>query len=103
MRPEQWQCFKRAAKRAGPVGHPATKPAALIVDSPWIPGYVGVSHLDYYLDPELWFQANLRIVREFSDIVLIPSWWVEYGMAMEPSLIAGASSRWKEAAPPRRH
>jgi uroporphyrinogen decarboxylase len=81
MRPEQWQCFKKAAKQAPD----ATTPVALIVDSPWIPGYLGVSHLDYYLDPEVWFQANLRILREFSDIIMIPSWWVEYGMAIEPS------------------
>lgn len=81
MRPEQWQCFKKAAKRIAS----ATTPVALIVDSPWIPGYIGVSHLDYYLDPEVWFQANLRIAREFSDIIPLPSWWVEYGMAIEPS------------------
>jgi len=81
MRPDQWQCFKKAAKQAPD----ATTPVALIVDSPWIPGYIGSSHLDYYLDPELWFQANLRIAREFPDIILFPSWWVEYGMAIEPS------------------
>ncbi len=58
---------------------------ALIVDSPWMPGYLGISHLDYYLDPEVWFQSNLRILKEFPDVILFPSWWVEYGMAIEPS------------------
>jgi uroporphyrinogen decarboxylase len=24
-------------------------PMALIVDSPWIPGYLGIKHMDYYL------------------------------------------------------
>jgi uroporphyrinogen decarboxylase len=81
MRPEQWQCFKKAAKQVPG----ATAPVALIVDSPWIPGYIGVSHLDYYLDPELWFQTNLRLQKEFPDVILFPSWWVEYGMAIEPS------------------
>jgi uroporphyrinogen-III decarboxylase len=81
MRPDQWQCFKQAAKRAAN----ATTPVALIVDSPWIPGYIGVSHLDYFLNPEVWFQANLRIAREFPEVILFPSWWVEYGMAIEPS------------------
>ena len=95
MRPEQWQCFKRAAKRAPN----ATTPVALIVDSPWIPGYIGVSHLDYYLDPELWFQANLRIIREFSDIILLPSWWVEYGMAIEPSAFGSRIHFWKDQPP----
>jgi uroporphyrinogen-III decarboxylase len=81
MRPEQWETFKQAAKRRPG----ARTPVALIIDSPWIPGYIGVSHLEYYLDPELWFQANLRILREFPEIIFFPSWWVEYGMAIEPS------------------
>jgi uroporphyrinogen-III decarboxylase len=83
MRPEQWQAFKKAAKRQPGAG----MPVALIVDSPWIPGYVGISHLDYYLDPEAWFQANLRVHRDFPDIIFFPSWWVEYGMAIEPSAL----------------
>jgi uroporphyrinogen decarboxylase len=81
MRPEQWQLFKQAANFAGG----AEVPVALIVDSPWIPGYVGVSHLDYFLDPEVWFRANLQVVRDFPDVICFPSWWVEYGMAIEPS------------------
>lgn len=81
MRPEQWETFKKAAKRCPGAG----TPVALIIDSPWIPGYLGISHLDYFLDPELWFQANLRIMREFPEIIFFPSWWVEYGMAIEPS------------------
>lgn len=81
MRPEQWQAFKAAAKgiSADPI------PLALIVDSPWIPGYLGISHLDYYLKPDVWFESNLRVAREFTDVIPFPSWWVEYGMAIEPS------------------
>jgi uroporphyrinogen decarboxylase len=81
MRPDQWRDFKRAAKREPGAG----VPLALIVDSPWIPGYVGISHLDYYFDAQAWFQANLRVEREFPEIILLPSWWVEFGMAIEPS------------------
>ena len=81
MRPEQWQLFKKAAKRQ-PVERP---PVALIVDSPWIPGYCGINHLDYFLDPEVWFQANLHVHQDFPDVIMFPSWWVEYGMAIEPS------------------
>jgi len=95
MRPDQWQSFKKAAKRASD----ATAPVALIVDSPWIPGYVGVSHLAYYLDPEVWFQANLKIVREFQDIILFPSWWVEYGMATEPSAYGCRTHFWADRTP----
>lgn len=88
MRPDQWHHFKKAAKRAGPL----TPPLALIVDSPWIPGFLGISHLDYYLDPEVWFQANLRIHRQFPDVIFVPSWWAEYGMAIEPSAIGARVS-----------
>lgn len=41
MRPDQWKVFKLAAK--GKL--PGEVPVALIVDSPWIPGYTGVGHL----------------------------------------------------------
>src|SRR5512141_1781693 len=61
MRPEQWETFKRAAR----LEKLDEIPMALIVDSPWIPGYLGIAHMDYFLDPELWFQANLKIIREF--------------------------------------
>jgi uroporphyrinogen-III decarboxylase len=81
MRIDQWQKFKAAAKRQ-PM---AEAPLALIVDSPWMPGYLGIGHLDYYNDPEVWFQANLKLAREFPEVILFPSWWVEYGMGIEPS------------------
>jgi len=85
MRAEQWQQFKAAAKfqRASRV------PLALIVDSPWIPGYLGIKHIDYYFNPDVWFQSNLRIVKEFPEVTMFPSWWVEYGMAIEPSALGG--------------
>ena len=95
MRPEQWQCFKKAARQAPD----ATTPVALIVDSPWIPGYIGIGHLDYFLDPEVWFRANVRIQREFSDIILFPSWWVEYGMAIEPSAFGSRIHFWPDQPP----
>jgi hypothetical protein len=55
VRKEQWDWFKKAAT-GDEAGHPRL---ALIVDSPWIPGQVGVCHLDYYNEPETWFEANL--------------------------------------------
>ena len=88
MLPHQWDTFKRAAR----LEKLDTVPMALIVDSPWIPGYLGISHMDYYLDPELWFQSNLKIVREYPDIIFVPSWWMEYGMAAEPRSSAPRSS-----------
>lgn len=81
MRPEQWEQIRAAAK-----GDPVARtPLALIIDSPWIPGWAGISHLDYYLDENAWFEANLRFAREFPEVIPLPSWWVEYGMAIEPS------------------
>ena len=51
MRPEQWEIFKKAAR-----GQKLDKvPMAMIIDSPWIPGYVGVKHMDFFLDPQVWF------------------------------------------------
>ena len=85
MRAEQWEQFKAMAKfrKAERV------PISLIIDSPWIPGYLGIKHLDYYFDPEVWFQSNLRILAEFPEVTVFPSWWVEYGMAIEPSALGG--------------
>ncbi len=82
MRIHQWKRFKSIAKGRPESPSPAV---ALIVDSPWIPGYLGIGHLDYYTNADLWFEANLRIAKEFPDAILLPSWWVEYGMAIEPS------------------
>jgi len=95
MRPEQWKIFKQAAK----LENPDKVPMALIIDSPWIPGYLGISHMDYYLDPELWFQSNLKIMKEYEDIIFVPSWWMEYGMAAEPSALGVKIKFWHDNTP----
>ena len=99
MLPEQWDIFKRAARR-----EKLDKiPMALIIDSPWIPGYLGIKHLDYYLNPEVWFEANLKIMKEFPDIIFIPSWWMEYGMAAEPSILGAKIKFWQDNTPSEYH
>lgn len=95
MLPHQWETFKRAARRE----KMDKVPMALIVDSPWIPGYLGISHMDYYLDPELWFQSNLTIMRDYPDVIFIPSWWIEYGMAAEPSVLGTKIKFWPDNTP----
>ncbi len=95
MLPHQWETFKRAAR----LEKLDKVPMALIVDSPWIPGYLGISHMDYYLDPELWFQSNLKVMREFPDIIFVPSWWMEYGMAAEPSVLGTKIKFWQNNTP----
>jgi uroporphyrinogen decarboxylase len=99
MLPHQWDTFKRAAR----LEKMARVPIALIVDSPWIPGHLGIGHMDYYLDPELWFQANLQIMREYPEIIFIPSWWVEYGMAAEPSVLGAKIKFWQDNTPSASH
>jgi len=99
MRPEQWEIFKKAARRE----KLDKVPMALIIDSPWIPGYLGIKHLDFYLDPEVWFQAHLRIHREFPDIIFVPSWWMEYGMAAEPSALGSKIKFWHDNTPSEYH
>ncbi len=96
---EQWETFKRAARRE----KMDKIPMALIIDSPWIPGYLGIGHMDYFLDPELWFQSNLKIMREFPDIIFVPSWWMEYGMAAEPSVLGAKIKFWKDNTPSEYH
>jgi MtaA/CmuA family methyltransferase len=99
MKAEQWEIFKRAARRE----KMDKIPMALIIDSPWIPGYLGIGHMDYYLDPELWFKSNLRIHEEYPDIIFIPSWWMEYGMAAEPSALGAKIKFWENNTPSEYH
>jgi uroporphyrinogen decarboxylase len=99
MRPEQWEIFKKAARRQ----HPAQVPLALIIDSPWIPGYLGIKHMDFYLDRDVWFNAHLKIHQEFPDIIFIPSWWMEYGMAAEPSALGSKIKFWQDNTPSEYH
>lgn len=99
MIPEHWEIFKKAAR----LEKLDRIPLALIVDSPWIPGYYGIKHMDYYLDPELWFQTNKRLHEEFPDIIFVPSWWMEYGMAAEPSALGSKIKFWQDNTPSEYH
>ena len=99
MRPEQWEIFKKAARRE----KLEAVPMALIIDSPWIPGYLGLQHLDFFLDPEVWFQAHLKIHREYPEIIFVPSWWMEYGMAAEPSALGAKIKFWSDNTPSEYH
>jgi len=81
MTRDQWSLFRRCAA-CEDVGR---VPVALIIDSPWIPGHLGLSTLDYLTVPEVWLEANLAVEREFPDVLFLPGFWVELGMAAEPS------------------
>jgi len=61
------------------------QPHGFIIDSPWIPGWFGISTVDYYASDELWLKANLKAIDTFPDTWFMPSFWSEYGMCTEPS------------------
>jgi uroporphyrinogen decarboxylase len=61
------------------------QPAGFIIDSPWIPGWYGISTIDYYSSDELWLKSNLKAANLFPDTWFLPGFWSEYGMCTEPS------------------
>lgn len=71
------------------------KPIGFIIDSPWIPGWYKVSILDYYANPEIWFEANRKAVEEFPEVIFLPGFWSEFGMCTEPSAF-GSKMIWPE-------
>ncbi len=90
-----WERFKQAAR----LEEPDQVPVALIVDSPWLPGYAGIDTRDYYLLPDKWLEINLGLLDRFPGAVWIPGFWVEYGMAAEPSAF-GAKVHFYTDRPP---
>ncbi len=74
-------------------------PVGLIVDSPWLPGWAGISMFNYFADDQAWLETNLKAVRRFADILFLPGFWAEYGMCTEPSAF-GAKCVWRENAFP---
>ncbi|OHB70838.1 MAG: uroporphyrinogen decarboxylase [Planctomycetes bacterium RBG_13_63_9] len=64
-------------------------PVGLIVDCPWLPGWAGMSILDYLTDDRRWLEANLRAARTFPEVMFLPGFWAEYGMCTEPSAFGG--------------
>ncbi|MBI5009351.1 MAG: uroporphyrinogen decarboxylase [Bacteroidia bacterium] len=61
------------------------QPVGFIIDSPWMPGWYGISNIDYYSSDELWLRSNLKAVNSFPGVWFLPSFWSEYGMCTEPS------------------
>jgi uroporphyrinogen-III decarboxylase len=81
MKQQEWETIKLCAS----METLPTVPVALIVDSPWIPGYLGISTIDYLTIPAAWLHANLEIEKRFPEVIFLPGFWVEMGMAAEPS------------------
>ncbi|MHC4618120.1 MAG: uroporphyrinogen decarboxylase family protein [Planctomycetota bacterium] len=70
-------------------------PVGFIIDSPWLPGWAGVSTLDYFSSDEIWFEANVKAVRAFPDCIFLPGFWAEFGMCTEPSAF-GCKCSWPQ-------
>ena len=95
MTPEQWD--KLLTVINGEVVEPL--PVGFIIDSPWLPGWAGISILDYFSSEQMWFEANLKAVRQLPEVMFLPGFWAEFGMCTEPSAF-GAKCRWQENALP---
>jgi len=95
MTDEQWD--KLLAVIDGELVEPM--PVGFIIDSPWLPGWAGISTLDYFSSEEMWFEANLKAVRRFLEVMFLPGFWAEFGMCTEPSAF-GAKCCWQEDEPP---
>ncbi|MDT8300500.1 MAG: uroporphyrinogen decarboxylase family protein [Sedimentisphaerales bacterium] len=91
MTTEQWE--KLLAVINGEIFEPL--PVGFIIDSPWLPGWAGMSILDYYTSEQMWFDANLKAIQKFPDIMFLPGFWSEFGMCTEPSAF-GAKCSWQE-------
>ena len=81
MKIEEWCTLLQCAS----MGLTEKIPVALIVDSPWVPGYAGISSLDYFTDISIWWEAQQKIRKDFPEVIFLPDYWVEIGMAAEPS------------------
>jgi len=88
MTDKQWTKLTRVIQ-----GEPSDLlPIGFIIDSPWLPGWFGMSILDYYSNDDLWFKANQKAVDSFPDILFLPGFWSEYGMCSEPSAFGARCS-----------
>jgi len=90
MTDDQWK--KLLAVINGEVVEPL--PVGFIIDSPWLPGWAGISALDYYSSEQMWFETNLKAVRQFPNTIFLPGFWSEFGMCTEPSAF-GAKCSWQ--------
>ncbi len=91
MTHEQWDRLLAVLK--GEVFDPL--PVGFIIDSPWLPGWAGMTTLDYYASERSWLEANFEAIRTFPDAMFLPGFWSEFGMCTEPSAF-GTRCRWAE-------
>lgn len=98
MTDKQWELLLSVL--AGDAHTPV--PAGFIIDSPWLPGWAGMTVMDYFASENSWLEANLLAVRRFPDLMFLPGFWSEFGMCTEPSAF-GARCVWGENELPFAH
>ena len=91
MTNEQWNTLFDTVHGIKP-RNPVT---GFIIDSPWIPGWAGISTLQFYSSEEIWFRANKKAIETFPEITFLPGFWSEFGMCTEPSAF-GSKLVWSE-------
>jgi uroporphyrinogen decarboxylase len=96
---QAWENFMTAAQG----GEPESVPVALNVDCGFIASAFGMNALDFYMYPDRWLDAYVTLMARFPDVVFLPGFWVEFGMAVEPSAF-GTPVMWRhDQAPAMRH
>lgn len=88
MTDKQWDILKRVIN--GEVFNPM--PIGFIIDCPWLPNWYGKNIIDYFSNDEIFFDANLKAINEFPEIMFLPGFWSEYGMCTEPSAFGARCS-----------
>jgi len=89
MTNKQWEDFLAVIDRKSLT----KKDIGFIIDSPWLPGWAGITTLDYYTADEIWLQTNFKAIETFPEVTFLPGFWSEYGMCTEPSAF-GARLIW---------
>ncbi len=77
----------------------SSKTIGFIIDSPWLPGWSGISTLNYYTSDEYWLSSNNLAISTFPEIIFLPGFWSEYGMCTEPSAFGARSVWYRENLP----
>jgi len=95
MTDQQWQDLLKMIRGS----KPENIPVGFIIDSPWLPGWAGISTLQYYTSGKKWFAVNKKAVDTFPDMTFLPGFWSEFGMCTEPSAF-GSRLIWNETSLP---
>lgn len=74
-------------------------PTGFIIDCPWLPGWFGISTIDYFSDNQCWFEANKKAIETFPETIFLPGFWAEYGMCTEPSAFGAKCQLFKDNMP----